>query len=177
MPYFIGDMVELPVTTTQDYMLFHVLNDYSIKLWKQQIEMIMEKHGLMSFIVHPDYITGDRERAVYLELLAHLAELRGTRNVWMTTPGEANRWWRQRAEMKLVEEGADLRIEGLGAERARIAYASEKDGRLVFTFESENVDGGSSLGSLVGSGRSQNGSESSSAGPKGVPPPNRLTNW
>ena len=41
---------------TQDYTLFHILNDYSTSLWKQQSELIMQKHGLMSFIVHPDYM-------------------------------------------------------------------------------------------------------------------------
>ena len=133
MPYFIGNIVELPVTTTQDYMLFHVLNDYTTGLWKQQIELIMEKHGLMSFIVHPDYITGAREKNVYKELLAHLAGLREKRNVWITTPGEVNRWWRQRAEMRIVEDGDDVRIEGPGNERARIAYASENGGRLVLS--------------------------------------------
>ena len=30
MPYFFGNKVEVPVTTTQDYMLFRLLNDYSI---------------------------------------------------------------------------------------------------------------------------------------------------
>jgi len=37
MPYFIGKILELPVTTSQDYTLFHMLNDYSIDLWKQQL--------------------------------------------------------------------------------------------------------------------------------------------
>jgi hypothetical protein len=134
MPFFIGNVLELPVTTTQDYMLFHLLNDYSTSLWKRQIELIMEKHGLISFIVHPDYIMTARERLLYEELLAHLASLREEKNVWTTTPGEVNRWWRQRAEMRLVEDGEDLRIEGAGNERARIAYACEQDGRLIFTF-------------------------------------------
>jgi hypothetical protein len=31
-PYFIGNIVELPLTTTQDYSLFHILDDYSINL-------------------------------------------------------------------------------------------------------------------------------------------------
>jgi hypothetical protein len=141
MPFFIGNMVELPVTTTQDYMLFHMLNDYSISLWKQQIDLIMKKFGLMSFIVHPDYIMKPRERAVYEELLAHLADLREKRNVWITTPGEVNCWWRQRAEMRLIEDGTDLRIDGAGSERARIAYATERDGRLVFAFQPTAADG------------------------------------
>jgi hypothetical protein len=134
MPYFIGNIVELPVTTTQDYMLFHILNDYSTRLWKQQMELIMEKHGLISFIVHPDYVMDGREQAIYRELLAHLDELREKKDLWITTPGEVNRWWRQRAEMKLVENGEEWRIEGAGSERARIAYASEQDGRLILKF-------------------------------------------
>jgi len=61
-------------------------------------------------------------------------ELREKKDVWITTPGEVNRWWRQRAEMKLVENGEEWRIEGAGSERARIAYASEQDGRLILKF-------------------------------------------
>ena len=37
MPYFIGKIVELPLTCTQDYTLFNILEDYSIELWKKQI--------------------------------------------------------------------------------------------------------------------------------------------
>jgi hypothetical protein len=135
MPYAIGPLLELPVTTTQDYPLFHILKDYSINLWKQQIELILEKHGLISFIIHPDYITGLRERRIYEALLAHLVQLRQDKGVWIAKPSEVNRWWREREKMNIVEDGEDVRIEGLGRERARIAYASEKDGRLVFTVE------------------------------------------
>jgi hypothetical protein len=133
MPYFVGKMLELPVTTTQDYTLFHVLGDYSLNLWKRQIDLIMKRHGLISFIVHPDYLTTPREIAVYKGLLGELAKLREERGIWIAIPDEVNRWWRQRAEMRLVEAGDTLRIEGPGSERARLAYASEKDGRLVFT--------------------------------------------
>lgn len=135
MPYFIGNIVELPVTTTQDYTLFNILGEFSTDLWKRQIELIMEKHGLMSFIVHPDYISGTRERGIYEELLFDLTRLREEKGIWIALPGDVNRWWRQRSQMRLVEDGDGWRIEGEGAERARIAYASEKDGRLVFTVQ------------------------------------------
>jgi hypothetical protein len=138
MPFFIGNIVELPVTTTQDYMLFYILNDYSISLWERQIELIMKKHGLISFIVHPDYVAKPRERGVYEALLAHLARLRQESGVWITTPGEVSRWWRQRAQLKLVEDGEGPRIEGVGCERARIAYATEKDGELVLTVQQQS---------------------------------------
>ena len=36
--------------------------------------MILAKNGLVSFIVHPDYINEDKAQAVYKDLLAMLAE-------------------------------------------------------------------------------------------------------
>ena len=142
MPYFIGDILELPVTTIQDYTLFNILNDYSISIWKRQIDIIMEKHGLMSFIVHPDYIMKPLELQVYRKLLDHLARLKEEKGVWIALPGEVNRWWRQRAKMQLVESAQGWQIEGLGKERARVAYASEKDGRLVVTMQDPAEDSG-----------------------------------
>ena len=137
MPYFLGNLLELPVTTTQDYSLFNILNDYSTSLWERQIELIMEKHGLMSFVVHPDYIMGTREWATYKALLNHLAHLREEKRIWITTPGDVNRWWRQRAEMTLVEHDGRWEVEGAGREQARVAYAREKTGQLVVTFREE----------------------------------------
>lgn len=133
MPYFIGDILEIPVTTVQDYSLFNILGDYSVDLWKQQIAIIMSKHGCMNFIVHPDYVRHAREREVYQELLAHLSMLRAREGVWIATPGEVNRWWRQRHAMRLVEDGGRWRVQGPGSERARLAYASEVDGQLAVT--------------------------------------------
>ena len=49
MPYFVGNILELPLTTSQDYSLFHILNDYSIELWKEQIELIHKRNGLDQF--------------------------------------------------------------------------------------------------------------------------------
>src|SRR6185503_13489284 len=74
MPYFVGKILELPSTTVQDYSLFHILGDYSIRLWQQQCERILAQNGLMTFITHPDYLIERRAREVYRELLAYLAE-------------------------------------------------------------------------------------------------------
>jgi hypothetical protein len=132
MPYFVGKILELPVTTTQDYSLFHILNDYSLSLWSQQVRLIMEKNGLISFIVHPDYIRDTRPRRAYEALLSLITELRSD-NVWIATPGEVNTWWRQRSQMRLIEEGSNYRIDGPGSERARVAFAYEQDAQLKFT--------------------------------------------
>jgi len=123
MPYFIGDILELPLTLAQDYSLFHILGDYSTRLWKQQIDLILRANGLISVITHPDYLIEPRAQAVYRELLAHLSDLRTRQNVWMATPGEIDQWWRSRREMRLVPHGDSWRIEGPGSERASVAYA------------------------------------------------------
>jgi len=139
MPYFIGNLLEIPLTDIQDYSLFHILNEYSIDIWKRQTALILARNGLMSFIVHPDYIIEPRARATFEALLDHLAHLRENENVWTALPREINEWWRQRAAMKLVPDGSSWRIEGAGSHRARLAWASEQDGNLVYTFDSEPV--------------------------------------
>ena len=138
MPFFIGRILELPLTTIQDYSLFHILNDYSIELWKQQLTSITEQHGLASFIVHPDYIISKRARATYQALLEHLARLRKDRKIWIPLPHEVDRWWRQRSEMRLLSVGNRWRIEGRGSERARVAFATLVDDQLAFTVEGPN---------------------------------------
>ena len=79
MPYFVGNIVELPLTLAQDYSLFHILDDYSIDLWKQQLALIRGQNGLMSFIVHPDYVIERRARRVYESLLDYLETNRRAR--------------------------------------------------------------------------------------------------
>jgi len=132
MPYFIGKIVELPLTLAQDYSLFHILNDYSIELWKQQLALIRSRNGLMSFIAHPDYLIDPRARKVYETLLDYLREMVAREGIWMALPGEVDRWWRARSQMSLVPNGDDWEIIGPEKERARLAYAIVKDGRILY---------------------------------------------
>ena len=133
-PYFIGDILEIPVTMTQDYSLFNILCNHKLDLWEKQMDVIRKKHGVMNFIVHPDYITGRREQTVYRELLGRLSELRRTAGLWTALPGELNEWWRQRSLMKLVRSGSGWEIKGEGKVRARIAYARMVGGKVVYSF-------------------------------------------
>jgi hypothetical protein len=137
MPFFIGKILELPLTTIQDYSLFHVLDDYSIDLWKQQLASAAEAHGLASFLVHPDYLIEKRARRAYQTLLEHLALMREGRKMWIALPGEVDRWWRERSQMTVVCDGGRWRIEGKGKERARLAFATLTGGELTFTIEEQ----------------------------------------
>jgi hypothetical protein len=133
MPYFIGRILEIPVTTTQDYALFHIRNCYSMELWKRQLDLILEGYGLASFIVHPDYIIEKRARAVYSQLLEHLSNLRADRSIWIALPRQINQWWRERSQLRLVKSNGQWSIEGPGKERASLAYATWDGQGVAYT--------------------------------------------
>jgi len=137
MPYFVGDILEIPVTTTQDYMLFHLLNDYSLDLWRMQTEAIVKKNGLVSFIIHPDYIIEKKARDVYRGLLGFLRN-RGSRDrLWFALPGEVDQWWRARSQMRVVERNDQWRVEGPSAERAKLAFAKTAGDHLEYEVDTQ----------------------------------------
>lgn len=135
MPYRIGKILELPLTMTQDYSMFHMLGDYSIDLWITECEQILRRNGLISFIVHPDYVVERLARKVYLNLLGHLSRLVADHKLWAALPGDVNRWWRNRSEMELVRDGDRWHIEGPDKERARVAYAILEGDRLIYRLD------------------------------------------
>lgn len=131
-PFFIGKILELPLTTAQDYSVFHILNDYSIGLWMKQLDLIRGRNGLMSFITHPDYLINRRARKVYETLLDYLRQMITREKIWAALPREVDQWWRARAKMKLVRKGTWWEVEGPEAERARIAFAVVEGDRLNY---------------------------------------------
>lgn len=141
MPYFIRNVVEIPVTAIQDYTLFHILEERSIDLWKKQVDIILGKKGLVNFIVHPDYLLQSDTLSVYKNLLGHLRELAEKKPIWFALPSEINRWWRERSKMSVVKNGSSWRIEGDAANRAKLAYAKNVGGKLVYELgESSEVE-------------------------------------
>ncbi len=131
-PFFVGKILELPLTTSQDYSVFHILNDYSIDLWKEQLDLIRQRNGLMSFIAHPDYLIEPRAREVYESLLDYLRQMIDREKIWAALPGEVDHWWRVRSQMKLVAKDGNWEIEGVEAERARVAFAVIEGDKLMY---------------------------------------------
>ena len=138
-PYFIGNILEIPVTAAQDYSLFHILNDYSTTLWQKQIQLISQRNGLISFIVHPDYIRADHARQVYEDLLKRIKEMRQAEELWVTPPGEVNRWWRMRQQSTVVKTGESWKIEGPAHHHAMLAYAHLAGERVIYEITSHEV--------------------------------------
>jgi hypothetical protein len=155
MPYFVGDMLEIPLTTTQDYMLFHLLGDYSLDLWKAQTESIVKKNGLLSFLVHPDYVIENRARNVYRDLLGMLRDRGAKEKLWFALPGEVDEWWRVRSKMRVVNHDGRWQIEGAGAERAVLAFARDSGHHLEYQVDAQllAVEAGDGEGALGSSNR------------------------
>ena len=135
MPYFIGKILELPLTTIQDYSLYHYLKKDGIDLWKQQASMILEKNGLISFIIHPDYTLSNKEQLIYSSLLQYLSTLRDEKNAWVALPRDVYSWWNLRSQMKLVTENGRTRIIGEGSDTAVLAHATLDGESLKYELE------------------------------------------
>ena len=120
LPFFLGDMVELPITLTQDHTLWEILREDTIDLWTAKSDWLIANGGLINLITHPDYLDTPARLRMYDEFLAYLAE---QRDGWNALPREVAAWWRTRAGLRLVEGDGEARIEGDGAERARIDWA------------------------------------------------------
>ena len=135
MPYFVEDTLVLPLTTTQDFALFHILQKYSTALWRKQFSTILQESGVVSFITHPDYLLGERACQVYKALLKYINGLQKDGLIWVALPREINEWWRLRSRMQLVPANGKWVIDGVGCERARLAYATLDCGRVRLRVE------------------------------------------
>ncbi len=101
LPFFIGPVVELPITLVQDHTLFEILRRRSIELWTEKTDWIIEHRGLVNLDVHPDYLMAPDRLALYERYLAYLAERIERDLGWHALPREVASWWRERA---VVEE-------------------------------------------------------------------------
>ena len=116
-PYFIDDMVELPITLVQDHTMWELLEQPGIDLWIDKSEWIREHHGLVNVDVHPDYLIRDDRLDLYDEFLGGLTALGGG---WHALPRDVASWWKDRAKLQGDADGAT------------VAHARDVAGRIVY---------------------------------------------
>jgi hypothetical protein len=102
-----------------------------------QIDIIMKNNCLVSFLIHPDYIIDKRARDTYRALLSYLRQLRSEQRLWFALPGEVDQWWRARSKMRVIRRGGQWRIEGAGAERAKLAFAKVSGDHLEYEIDTQ----------------------------------------
>jgi hypothetical protein len=136
LPFFLGSLVELPVTMVQDHTLWEILREPRIDLWQRKAEWLIENHGLINVIVHPDYVNTPQRLELYEQLLAFLQEQVEKRRGWHALPRDVAAWWRARASLRVEGEGEGAQIVDGGApaqwaQRARLAWASQSDSTIT----------------------------------------------
>lgn len=145
LPYFLGELVELPVTMVQDHTLWEILRRSDIELWRRKGDWIAANGGLINVIVHPDYVLSEPRLALYEELLRYLRALIERADGWHDLPREVASWWRARAQMSVLDtDGAPRLWAGTGAgswaERACLAWASEAGGEVIVEVPRADAD-------------------------------------
>ncbi|HEV7771220.1 MAG TPA: glycosyltransferase [Solirubrobacterales bacterium] len=92
-PYFLGDLVELPITLVQDHTLWEILRRDTIDLWTRKSDWIVANGGLVNLITHPDYLDSPARLRMYEEFLEYLA---AQEDGWFPLPRDVATWWRKR---------------------------------------------------------------------------------
>ena len=132
-PFFLGELVELPVTLVQDHTMWEILRRESIDLWVEKSEWIARHHGLINVIVHPDYVVQPGRLDLYEQFLAYLRRLIDRNAGWHALPRDVAEWWRFRARLTVEESGGRARIapSAPGRFTPSVIWAREDSGEVV----------------------------------------------
>jgi len=93
--------VELPYTLPQDFLLFILMEEKSIDIWKKKLDWVAAQGGMVLLNVHPDYLNlGEKPHYekyplnYYGELLEYIKS-RYEGEYWHALPREVARFWAQ----------------------------------------------------------------------------------
>ena len=98
--------VELPYTLPQDFTLFILMKEKNISIWKDKLDWVAEKGGMMLLNSHPDYMNFHKKNSYeeytvefYVEFLEYL-KTRYKDQFWHVLPKDIACFWRQRYSNK-----------------------------------------------------------------------------
>ncbi len=118
-PFFIRNMVEIPITLPQDYRLMRLkkTRQQMLEIWKNKIDFIRHANGAAILLTHPDsHIFGDdRYLDIYENVIKHLASFE---DGWTATANELSVWWKERSKT-IIKNGKIL-----NSKRAAISYVN-----------------------------------------------------
>jgi hypothetical protein len=120
LPFFNGEMVELPPTMTQDHTLFVILRRSDERAWVKKAHLLRSRGGMALMVTHPDYLTVDVRLDAYRRFLQRFAR---DNAAWKALPGEVSAWWRRRAQSSLVWTDSGWRVVGPAAGEATVVCA------------------------------------------------------
>src|SRR5262249_34450976 len=110
LPFFLGNLVELPITLVQDHTLWEILRQDSIDAWRRKGDWLIAERGLINVIVHPDYIDSHERLALYDEFLRYVRARVDAEHGWHARPRDVASWWKARAEMEIDDADGNERV-------------------------------------------------------------------
>jgi len=139
-PFFMGNLVELPITLAQDHTLFEILEYKDISIWKRKIDWIEKMNGMALVIVHPDYIRPGESRGrhkagrysikYYEELLQYV---KNKDNYWHALPRDVAEWWRRRDASGIrFDKNGEPYIKGPAAKDGLITWIKLVHDEVIF---------------------------------------------
>jgi hypothetical protein len=117
LPFFIDDLVELPITVPQDHTLFEILLETDTGTWLRKAEALRDRGGLALVLAHPDYARNSHMARAWQSLLEGLAD---DPTMWQPLARDAARWWRERAASELERDDDGWTVRGPAAARAGV---------------------------------------------------------
>ncbi len=126
-PYFLGRLVELPITLPQDHTLFEILGHKDISLWKNKADWLLEQGGMVLIDVHPDYMASPERLSLYRKFLEFMKE---KKFLWHALPRDVARWWRDRDASHIEHENGRYVIKGPAESRGTVTRTTLEKGGL-----------------------------------------------
>jgi len=110
--------VELPYTLPQDFLLFILMKEKKIDIWKRKVDWIVQQGGMVLVNTHPDYMNFNRSQTCrqeyparyYEELLTYIKE-KYAGQYWHALPREAARFWAEKYNKNKTKEISVLKHE------------------------------------------------------------------
>ena len=114
--------VELPYTLPQDFLLFILMQEKNIDIWKKKLDWIVDHGGMVLFNAHPNYMnfntTSHYEEypARYYEEFLEYIKSKYEGQYWQPLPREVSRFWAGkygRKDMKESESPTEQKEENM----------------------------------------------------------------
>ncbi len=116
LPFFNGELVELPLTMPQDHTIFVILRRGE-EPWTSKAELLRERGGMALIDAHPDYLVEQPVMDAYRRLLERYAH---DETAWKALPREVSAWWRRRAASRVEQVDGEWVVTGPAAGEARV---------------------------------------------------------
>ncbi len=130
-PFFIKDLVELPMTMPQDHTLFDILLQKDNSIWRKKADWIIAHGGMVLIDTHPDYMNTEEKLEFYRHFLKHM---KSKQEMWHAHARAVARWWRGRNASSLRKVDGRYVIDGPIAERGSVVKTTLEDDHLKNEF-------------------------------------------